>query len=167
MRPANAPGDYVRNYCELDSVHARDGRSLPMKALWVASLGLVALLTTAGCKQKNPEPIPGPKAPGTGMASTRAAGIAWFQGSLDEAFARTQAHATCSMERAPMVPLTPDISRPVRPRVSAPAPVTTARRPLVQVSPTPLLRARFAGDFATRSPAWSEAQTRTLSPDLT
>ena len=130
MRPAKVPGEYVRNYCELDSVHARGGRSLPMKALWVASLGLVALLTTAGCKQKNPEPIPGPKAPGTGMASTEAAGIAWFQGSLDEAFARTHAHATCAAER-PMAPLMQDLSRAARPRVSAPAPVTAARRPLV------------------------------------
>ena len=131
MRLANALGDNARNYGELDGVHARDGRSLPMKALWVGSFGLAALWTIGGCKQKVPEPIPGPKAPGMGVTSTQAAGIAWFQGSLDEAFARTHAHATCAAERSRMTPLTPDLSRATRPRVSAPAPVTVARRPLV------------------------------------
>ena len=131
MLQANAPGGNVRNYGELDGVHAGDGRSLPMRTLWVGSLGLVALLTTAACKHKEPEPIPGPKAPGMGMTSTRAAGIAWFQGSLDEAFARTHSRATCAAERAPMAPLAPDLSRAARPRVSVPAPVTAARRPLV------------------------------------
>ena len=131
MRLASAPGDNARNYGELDGVHARDGRSLPMRALWVGSLGLVALLTTAGCKQKDPEPIPGPKAPGMGVTATQAAGIAWFQGSLDEAFARTHGHATCAAERSRMTPLSPDLSRAARPRVSAPAPVTAVRRPLV------------------------------------
>jgi hypothetical protein len=102
-----------------------------MKALWVGSLGLVALLTTAGCKQKDPEPIPGPKAHGVGVSAPQAAGIAWFQGSLDEAFARTSVHATCAAERASMAPLAPDLSRVARPRVSVPSPVTTSRRPLV------------------------------------
>jgi hypothetical protein len=106
-----------------------------MKAYWVACLGMgmVALLTTEGCKQKSPEPIPGPKAPGAAASAARAAGIAWFQGSLDEAFARPSMHATCSEMRAPMTPVTPDLARGARVRApSSPAPAaTTPRRPLV------------------------------------
>ncbi len=107
-----------------------------MRAYWVACLGMVALLTTEGCKQKEPEPIPGPKAPGAAAAvgpAVRAAGIAWFQGSLDEAFARPSMHATCSEMRAPMTPVTPDLARGARVRApSSPAPAaTTPRRPLV------------------------------------
>ena len=103
-----------------------------MRAFWVAGLGLVALLTTEGCKQKEPEPIPGPKAPGAEVVhAVRAAGIAWFQGSLDEAFARPSVQATCSEMRAPMAPLTPDLARS-RVRVPSRAPAaTTPRRPLV------------------------------------
>ena len=102
-----------------------------MRAYWVASLGLVALLANEGCKQQNPQPIPGPKAPGVEIMHPQAAGIAWFQGSLDEAFARPGANATCAAVRAPMTPLMPDLSR-TRIRAPSPAPaVTTARRPLV------------------------------------
>lgn len=99
-----------------------------MKAYWGVCLGMVALLTTTGCKQK--EPVPGPKAPG---AAARAAGIAWFQGSFDEAFARPQMHATCSEMRAPMTPVTPDLTRGarVRPPALPAAPAVTTRRPLV------------------------------------
>lgn len=104
-----------------------------MRTYWVACLGMVALLTTEGCKQKNPEPIPGPKAPGTAVGhAVRAAGIAWFQGSLDEAFSRPSMHATCSEMRAPMAPLAPDLSRS---RVRAPSSpgraAATPRRPFV------------------------------------
>lgn len=103
-----------------------------MRPYWVASLGLVALLTTEGCKQKDPQPIPGPKAPGTESMHPQAAGIAWFQEGLDEAFARSGAHATCNAVRAPMAPLTPDLSRARVRAPSSPAPaVTTSRRPLV------------------------------------
>jgi hypothetical protein len=105
-----------------------------MRAYWVACLGMVALLTTEGCKQKDPEPIPGPKAPGAAASAARAAGIAWFQGSLDEAFARPSMHATCSEMRAPMSPVTPDLARGARVHApsSSPAPAaTTPRRPLV------------------------------------
>jgi hypothetical protein len=101
-----------------------------MKAFWVASLGMVALLTTAGCKQKTPEPIPGPKAASIGVGPVRAAGIAWFQGSLDEAFARPRVPATCAAEHIPMAPLTPDLPR-ARNRAPTPAPSTAPRRPLV------------------------------------
>ena len=104
-----------------------------MRAYWVGSLGLVALLATVGCKHKNPEPIPGPKALGTEALHSPAAGIAWFQEGLDEAFARSGVHATCNAVRAPMAPLTPDLSRArVRAPASSPAPaVPTIRRPLV------------------------------------
>jgi hypothetical protein len=102
-----------------------------MRAYWVASLGLAALLATEGCKQKEPEPIPGPKAPGAEVLHPQAAGIAWFQEGLDEAFARSRVHSTCDSARAPMAPLAPDLSR-ARVRAPSPAPaVTTARRPLV------------------------------------
>jgi hypothetical protein len=103
-----------------------------MKVFGVAGLGLVAILATEGCKQKTPEPIPGPKAPSVGMGPPRAAGIAWFQGSLDEAFARPSMHSTCAAERAPMAPLTPEMARARNNRMSAPvAPAGVARRPLV------------------------------------
>lgn len=101
-----------------------------MRAYWMACLGLVALWAAEGCKQKSPEPIPGPKAASMGMVRPQAAGIAWFQGSLDEAFARPGVHATCSMERAPMAPLTPDLSR-TRTRAPSPAHTGAVRRPLV------------------------------------
>lgn len=103
-----------------------------MRAFWVGSLGLVALLTASGCKQKEPEPIPAPKAMGVAVAEApEAAGIAWFQGSLDEAFSRRGMRATCAATRAPMAPLTPDLSRP-RARAPSPAPSPSAiRRPLV------------------------------------
>jgi hypothetical protein len=109
-----------------------------MRAFWVVNLGLVALLSTEGCKQKSPEPIPGPKSVSMGMEAPQAAGIAWFQGSLDEAFARPGVHVTCAAERAPMAPLTPDLPR-ARNRVPSPAAclrgncpaMVTPRRPLV------------------------------------
>lgn len=75
-----------------------------MKMLWVLPLGLAALVAVQGCKRKEPEPIPGPKA-GLAMAvvyaartastEARAPGIAWFQGSLDEAFARAAMPRNC------------------------------------------------------------------------
>jgi len=99
-----------------------------MRSYWVIWLGMVALLTTGGCKQR--EPVPGPKAPG---AAVEAAGIAWFQGSFDEAFSRPSMHATCSEVRAPMTPVTPDLLRGARVRAPAlpAAPAVTTRRPLV------------------------------------
>jgi len=100
-----------------------------MRAYWMAGLGLAALLATEGCKQK-PEPIPGPKATSMGVVHPQAAGIAWFQGSLDEAFARPSAQATCNVVRAPMAPLTPDLAR-TRNRAHSPASAGTVRRPLV------------------------------------
>jgi len=61
-----------------------------MRALWIMALGLTALVVE-GCKRNQPEPIPGPKAGLTGVAvPLRTPGIAWFQGSLEEAFARAK-----------------------------------------------------------------------------
>ena len=102
-----------------------------MRAYWMAVLGLVALLATEGCKQKMPEPIPGPKAASMAAVHPRAAGIAWFQGSLDEAFARPSAQATCNAERAPMAPLAPDLARTRNRPAPSHAPAGTVRRPLV------------------------------------
>ena len=115
-----------------------------MRTLGVLVLGLVALTAAEGCKRNAPEPIPGPKAAPAVVGHLGSAGIAWFQGSLDEAFARPDAHVTCASDRAPVVapmaPLAPDLSR-ARSRLNPPSsgacrtgtcPSTTAsRRPLV------------------------------------
>jgi hypothetical protein len=90
-----------------------------MRTLWVFTLGLVALAATQGCKRKEPEPIPGPKA--VSMAIARAPGIAWFQGGLDEAFTRTP--RICSAEPHTTAPLAPDLAR-ARNRANAPSPAT-------------------------------------------
>ena len=112
-----------------------------MRTLWVLALGLVALTAAGGCKRNEPEPIPGPKAAPAVVGHPGSSGIAWFQGSLDEAFARPDTHATCaSSERTPMAPLAPDLSR-TRNRLNPPPPAacrsgtcpstTASRRPLV------------------------------------
>ena len=112
-----------------------------MRKLWMLTLGLAALAAAEGCKRNAPEPIPGPKAVPAAVGHPSAAGIAWFQGSLDEAFARPGAHVTCAEVRAPLAPLGADLSRPTRNRLTTPPPAacrsgtcpTTAapRRPLV------------------------------------
>jgi hypothetical protein len=93
-----------------------------MNKLWVLTLGLVALTVVQGCKRKEPEPIPGPKA-GLGMVAFAhpPPGIAWFQGSLDEAFARTEMHLNCR-DRALMAPRATEMMR-ARKRLNTPAPV--------------------------------------------
>jgi hypothetical protein len=109
-----------------------------MKTLWVLTLGLVALAATQGCKRKVPEPIPGPKAVAIAIGHPQAPGIVWFQGGLDEAFARTA--RMCSNERPSVVPLAPDLARMrSRPNSQPPAgcrsepcpPIAYPRRPLV------------------------------------
>jgi hypothetical protein len=101
-----------------------------MRAFFMAGLGFLALLATEGCKQRSPQPIPGPKSTSIGVMHPQAAGIAWFQGSLDEAFARPGTNATCAAMRAPMAPLAPELTR-TRTRAPSPAPAGTVRRPLV------------------------------------
>ena len=77
-----------------------------MRALWVVILGVAAMTAVPGCKRREPEPIPGPKS-GPAMAGhARTPGIAWFQGSIDEAFARTRMRkngsgATCPVRKRP------------------------------------------------------------------
>jgi hypothetical protein len=109
-----------------------------MRALWVLTLGLAALVATEGCKRK--EPIPGPKAVSVAIGRAHAPGIVWFQGGLDEAFAKTA--RMCSNERRSTVPLAPDLAR-MRNRTSLPStspatcrgescpPMPYPRRPLV------------------------------------
>jgi hypothetical protein len=65
-----------------------------MRRLWVLTLGLAALATVQGCKQK-PEPIPGPKARLASGTYMHTPGIAWFQGSLDEGFASPELPRSC------------------------------------------------------------------------
>ena len=62
-----------------------------MRTLWMVILVVAAVTAVPGCKRKVPEPIPGPKAGsvGVGVGHPHTPGIAWFQGSIDEAFART------------------------------------------------------------------------------
>jgi hypothetical protein len=60
-----------------------------MKTTEVLGLALVVMTAVIGCRQKQPEPIPAPKA-GLALAAARhfrPAAIAWFQGNLEEAFA--------------------------------------------------------------------------------
>jgi hypothetical protein len=111
-----------------------------MRLLWVLALGLVISTAIPGCKRRPPETIPGPKVvvPATaGHMHMHAAGIAWFQGAVDEAFARTPVEGTCYLRRAPMAPLAPDLPPPrTHSRLSAPAappasPAAYPRRPLV------------------------------------
>jgi hypothetical protein len=58
-----------------------------MRTIGVVFLELLALTAVQGCRHKAPEPIPGPKAGMSVAAHFRPAAIAWFQGSLEEAFA--------------------------------------------------------------------------------
>ncbi len=101
-----------------------------MRKLWILTLGLVALTAAEGCKRNAPEPIPGPKAVPAVVGHARAAGIAWFQGSLDEAFARPSARVTCAAaERASIAPLGADLSRPLRNRLNTPPPAACRSAP--------------------------------------
>jgi hypothetical protein len=82
-----------------------------MKTVWVLTLGLVSLAAVQGCKQKEPEPIPGPKA-GMGMAPlTHTPGIAWFQGSFDEAFAQVEIPQHCKGQYSITAPRAPEMAR--------------------------------------------------------
>lgn len=62
-----------------------------MRTLWVVAAVCAMSLATEGCKHNKREPVPGPQ---VGTAAFRWAehagpgGIAWFQGSVEEAFAR-------------------------------------------------------------------------------
>jgi hypothetical protein len=91
-----------------------------MRTLWVLTLGLVALAAAQGCKRREPEPIPGPKAAAMAMDHARAPGIAWFQGGLDEAFTSTA--RICSTERRSATPVAPDLPRIRNRAIPAPSP---------------------------------------------
>jgi hypothetical protein len=94
-----------------------------MNRLWVLTLGLVALTAVQGCKRKEPQPIPGPKA-GSMVFMHATPGIAWFQGSLDEAFARTKRHMSCR-EHTLAAPRTSELAR-TRKWLSTPTPAICA-----------------------------------------
>jgi len=59
-----------------------------MKALRGVALSCAVALALGGCRNGKPEPIPPPKA-GSAHPMPPSPGIAWFQGNLEEAFART------------------------------------------------------------------------------
>jgi hypothetical protein len=75
-----------------------------MKPIWIAVAVLTATLALAGCKNRKEEPVPGPKSEwsATGRHEPRdhhgASGIAWFQGTLEEAFSPT-CHKCASLFR--------------------------------------------------------------------
>ena len=91
-----------------------------MKPLWIAVAVLTATLALTGCKNRKEEPVPGPKsgwstatqpplanAPSEPSRATArheardhhgASGIAWFQGTLEEAFSST-CHKCASLFR--------------------------------------------------------------------
>ena len=71
-----------------------------MKTLWVVALIAVAALAADGCKSSKPEPIPGPKAAVAVIKHIRPNGIAWFQGSVEEPFARAYMHRAEGQGRA-------------------------------------------------------------------
>jgi hypothetical protein len=91
-----------------------------MKPIWIAVAVLTATLALTGCKNRKEEPVPGPKSgwsaaaqPPLANAPTKASratgrheprdhhgasGIAWFQGTLEEAFSPT-CHKCASLFR--------------------------------------------------------------------
>jgi hypothetical protein len=77
-----------------------------MKKIGVLVLGILALTATQACRQKQPEPIPGPKAGMSMVPHFHPASIAWFQGSLEEAF------APAPRERGPSTPVLRVDARP-------------------------------------------------------
>src|ERR1700761_7878710 len=99
---------------------------LPMKPIWALALGVASLVAIQGCKRK--EPIPGPKAgvatvvvyAQTATAYARAPGIAYFQGSLDEAFANSAPARNCR-EYGVAMPRTAELGR-ARKKLNLPSP---------------------------------------------
>src|SRR3989442_9876763 len=93
-----------------------------MRALWILALGLATLAAVQGCKRRDPKPLPGPQ---SGMAlaadDLHAPGIAWFQGSFDEAFARTELWRNCTGEHGVSAPRAPELAR-ARKRPNLPLP---------------------------------------------
>ena len=96
-----------------------------MRRIWVLTLGLVALTAVQGCRQKNPEPIPGPKAGTVTVPYVRTPGIAWFQGSFDEAFARTEPPQHCRGRQGLAAPREAELTRPRKRASSAPSMICT------------------------------------------
>ena len=107
-----------------------------MRTIWVVTLGLVALTAVQGCKQKEPEPIPGPKAGAVTVPFVHTPGIAWFQGSFDEAFARTDAPRSCRGERDLAAPQAAELPRP-RKRANSESPALCTGGPCTPASQRP------------------------------
>src|SRR5262249_10528729 len=110
------------------SRHGRCKRSLPMRTLWVLTLGLVTLTALQGCKRNDPKPIPGPKAGAVAMAYVHTPGIAYFQGSLDEAFAGTEDLRRNCREHGFVAPRAPDVARSHK-RLNLPVPAVCSSGP--------------------------------------
>ena len=72
-----------------------------MRSFWITAVATAALALGACQDKRRPEPVPPPQSALRG-AHTAPAGvseISWFQGSLDEAFARRP----CPAHRHPML----------------------------------------------------------------
>jgi hypothetical protein len=108
-----------------------------MRTIWVLTLGLVALTAVQGCKQKEPEPIPGPKAGAATVPYVHTPGIAWFQGSFDEAFARTDPPQHCRGRQNLAAPRATELARPRKRANSAPPPAMCTGESCPQTLPPP------------------------------
>jgi hypothetical protein len=105
-----------------------------MRRIGLLALGLAAFMATGSCKRKDPEPIPGPKAGAAVSAHFRASGIAYFQGGLEEGFARARdeqdprcAKADPALPRgAHLPPPSAEMTGPARPWIHSSSPVPHA-----------------------------------------
>jgi hypothetical protein len=89
----------------------------------ILSLALVVTVAVEGCKRKEPEPIPGPKAVnGPRVSDSRTPGIAYFQGGFEEAFAQADTpHSNCRGEYMMAAPRAPEVAR-TRKHLDSPPP---------------------------------------------
>jgi hypothetical protein len=100
-----------------------------MRALWILALGLATLAAVQGCKRRDPKPLPGPQsAMALAADNIHAPGIAWFQGSLDEAFARTELWRNCTGENGAAAPRASELAR-ARKRPNEPFPMACETAP--------------------------------------
>ena len=75
-----------------------------MRSLFITAAAVTAAIALGGCRDKRPQPVPGPqsapvRADDTRPVTTHRQGvseISWFQGTLEEAFLRR----TCHEQRA-------------------------------------------------------------------
>ena len=105
-----------------------------MRALWILALGLATLAAVQGCKRRDPKPLPGPQSDlAMAAESLHTPGIAWFQGSFDEAFARAELWRNCTGGHSVAPPRTPEVAR-ARKRPDLPFPAACENEPCAPIS---------------------------------